>query len=289
MTAFQSDSWQTPPIESTLSVMEAPHQWGPWTLILQENVNNRESDNLTWAFLVPKFTSPDGKKMWISTSGRSPYGLQFLPVYLSTQAAAAQEAESATLNGASVATTKTGYSGTGYVTGIDVAGDQCLFAFDVADAGVYDIQFRYNTSGYRNISLYVNGQRRSILKLGKSEQVYATWTSTSALTFLNAGQNQIALRCEDASGNVNLDKLSIALFSKDIVSNTAVASGAKTNTMMLGFDPIPGMTYAVQWKSNLLAQTPWQTVTNFTSAGAHFQSTNNLSSENAFYRVRAQP
>src|SRR5579883_702620 len=60
MTSFSSDSWQQPPIESTLRVMEAPHPWGPWKLILEENVNNTDSDNLTWAFLVPSFTSADG-------------------------------------------------------------------------------------------------------------------------------------------------------------------------------------------------------------------------------------
>ncbi|MBC8003688.1 MAG: DUF4185 domain-containing protein, partial [Opitutaceae bacterium] len=67
MTSFSSDSWQTPPIESTLRVMEAPHPWGPWTMVLEENVNHRESDNLTWGYLLPKFTSEEGKKMWLST------------------------------------------------------------------------------------------------------------------------------------------------------------------------------------------------------------------------------
>jgi hypothetical protein len=289
MTAFQSDSWQSPPIESTISVMEAPHPWGPWTLVLQENVNNRESDNLTWAFLIPKFTSADGKKMWVSTSGRTPYGLQFLPVYLSTEPPLTQEAEAAILTGASIATAKAGYTGAGYVTGIDAIGDQCQFTFDVADAGVYIIQFRYNTSAYRNISLYVNGQRRSILKLGKSEQVYATWTSASAITLLNAGANQIALRCEDTSGNVNVDSMTIALYSRDIVSGVEATCGSKTNTLTLGFDSIPGLKYTVEWKSNLLATTPWQATTNFTSAGSRFQATNAPSTSNAFYRFRAQP
>ena len=69
LTSFSSDSFLQPPIESTLRVMEAPHPWGPWTLVLDENVNNEENDNLTWAFLMPKFTSSEGNKMWMSVAG----------------------------------------------------------------------------------------------------------------------------------------------------------------------------------------------------------------------------
>ncbi len=216
MTSFSSDSWQQPPIESTLRVMEAPHPWGPWTLILEENVNNLEGDNLTWAFLIPKFTSADGKKMWMSVSGRAPYGLQFMPIYLTTEPVQTQEAENAAVSGGFVATSTPGYSGTGYVSGLDAIGKKCEFTFKVGATGVYIIQFRHNTSAYRNLGLYVNGQGRGLLKLGKSEQVYATWTTMSVLTWLEGGTNRIALQCDDASGNVNLDKLSLALYSMRI-------------------------------------------------------------------------
>ena len=85
ITSFSSDSFLQPPIESTLRVMEAPHPWGPWTLLLEENVNNEDSDNLTWAFLMPKFTSPDeGQRCMGHVRHASkvicfPCGLQFMP------------------------------------------------------------------------------------------------------------------------------------------------------------------------------------------------------------------
>ncbi len=72
MTSFASDSWVTPPIESSLRIMEAPHPWGPWTLLLDENVQNLEGDNLTWAFLMPKFTSADGSEDVDVTGGTQP-------------------------------------------------------------------------------------------------------------------------------------------------------------------------------------------------------------------------
>src|SRR5579864_9174535 len=186
MTSFSSDSWHQPPIESTLRVMEAPHPWGPWTLVLDENVNNLEGDNLTWAFLMPKFTSDEGRKMWMSVAGRAQYGLQFMPVHLTKEAVQMQEAENSAITGGVVATNTPGYSGSGYVSGLSSIGKKCEFSFQIGTAGVYLIQFRYDTSAYRNLGLYVNGQARGTLKLGKSEQVYATWTTLSVITWLGA-------------------------------------------------------------------------------------------------------
>lgn len=127
LTYFTSDSWATPPVESTLRLMEAPHPWGPWSPLIEENVNNKESDNLTWTYIVPKFTSADGRKMWMSVSGRAPYGLQFIPVYLSTSPVQIVELETATLTGVTVATNKAGYSGAGYEFQLPFSND-CLAA-----------------------------------------------------------------------------------------------------------------------------------------------------------------
>jgi hypothetical protein len=161
---------------------------------LDENVNNLEGDNLTWAFLVPKFTSADGRKMWLSVAGRSPYGLQFLPIFLTTEPVQKQEAENAAITGGFIATSVPSYSGTGYVSGLNSIGKKCEFGFPIENAGVYVIQFRYDTGGYRNLGLSVNRQPRGTLKLDKSEQVYATWTALSLVTWLEAGTNVIGLQ-----------------------------------------------------------------------------------------------
>ncbi len=289
MSSFSSDSFLQPPIESTLRVMEAPHPWGPWTLLLDENVNNEESDNLTWAFLMPKFTSSDGSKMWMSVAGRAPYGLQFMPVHLTTEPVQMQEAENSAITGGFVATNTPGYSGSGYVSGLDAIGDKCEFAFVAAVAGQYLVQVRYNTSAYRNLGFYVNGKGRGQLLLGKSEQTYATWTDISLVTWLEAGTNRITLQCDDAVGNVNLDKVSLALYSTNVVSGLdARAMSGGPNGMAVGFDTLAGLAYAVEWKSDVTAAT-WQRLTNFVAGGSTIQVdfTNGL--PHAFCRIRMNP
>ncbi len=287
MTSFSSDSWQTPPIESTLRVMEALHPWGPWTLALDENVNNFEGDNLTWAYLVPKFTSQDGRKAWMSVSGRAPYGLQFLPVYLTTEPVQTQEAENAIIVGGSTANAKAGYSGSGYVTGLDAIGKRCEFTFNVGTGGVYILRFRYNTSAYRDLGLHVNHQSRGLLKLGKSEQVYATWTDMSVLTWLTAGTNLIALQCDDASGNVNLDKLSLALYSTSAVRELSARPVGAANGVAVTLETIPGLAYSLAWNSDLASGGTWQTVTNFIGDGGAFSWTRTSLSPAGFLRIVA--
>lgn len=289
MTSFSSDSWQSPPIESTLRVMEAPHPWGPWTLVLDENVNNFESDNLTWAFLVPKFTSADGRKLWMSVAGRSPYGLQFVPVYLSTQPVQKQEAEGANITGGFVTNSIPGYSGAGYVSGLNALGKKCEFTFAIQTPGIYLLQFRYDTSAYRNLGLYVNGQSRGTLKLGKSEQTYATWTQMSAVCWLGAGTNVIGLQCVDSLGNINLDYLALALYSTNTMASLKLSSVDSTGSASLTFDPVPGLSYTVNWNPNPANSSAWQALAHFRSSGSTVSLTPPTPSPSALFRILAQP
>jgi len=169
MTSDLGNSWVQPPTQGVLNVMVAPHPWGPWTLVLHENMTPKEHDNIAWAFLQPKFTSSDGKKMWMSAAGRAPYGLQFLPLYLSTAPVQVQEAENGTVTGGSISTAIPGYSGSGYVSGLDAPGNKWQCQFDVGQSGLYLAKLRYDTSADRDMDLYVNGQKISSLVLGKSE------------------------------------------------------------------------------------------------------------------------
>ena len=199
---FLSDSWSNPPVESSLGVLEAPHPWGPWTLLLEENVNNKEGDNLTWSYLLQKFTSIDGKKMWATVSGRRPYGLQFLPVYLTTHPVYSSEAEAATVTGAYASSKKEGYFGSGYVTGFDGPQDKCVFSVTVSGSGTYILKIRYNTRKYHSVDLVVNGARLETLRLGRSEQQYATWTEMSVLAWLEDGDNTIGFVSATAQASI---------------------------------------------------------------------------------------
>jgi hypothetical protein len=163
--------------------------------------------------------------MWMTLSGRKPYALQFMPVYLTTAPLQSYEAETATLTGTTVSHDKLehalsggidrGYSGGGYVTGFDAAGDECLFKVKAEKAGAYILKIRYNTRQCQKMDFLVNGTFREKLKLGKSEQGYATWTEMSLFAWLEAGDNTVAFRCGAAgeSADVNLDSLSLAFYS----------------------------------------------------------------------------
>lgn len=56
------------------------------------------------------------------------------------------EAESASLTGVSTATSVSGYSGSGYVTGLDNTGDKVSFTVNAAAAGSYPLIIRYHNS-----------------------------------------------------------------------------------------------------------------------------------------------
>jgi hypothetical protein len=232
--------------------------------------------------------------MWMTATGQKPYGLQFMPVYLTTHPVKSYEAENATLKGtrvqelqddihrsqehgdSSISKTdrvdvseldsqirnlsetrtnllanytdkhpdvvvirqeierlkerkatieshakeiklnaKEGYSGSGYVTGFDAVGDQCMFHVDVIKTGAYILNVRYNTSQYQTIDFVVNGTFREKLKFGKSEQIYATWTEMSVFAWLEKGKNTIVFKSDTAKAaeELNLDRLSLAFYS----------------------------------------------------------------------------
>jgi hypothetical protein len=214
MTSFTSDSWTTPPVQSTLRILEGPHPWGPWALIADENVNNKEGDNLTWQFLCPSLTSGDGTKMWQTVSGRSPYGLQFMPVYLTTSHVQNYEAENAELNKVYKSTENSGYFAKGYVTGFDRPKGRCRFHIDVAAAGTYLLQVRYRTQADQTMVCTINQFAPQNLKLGTSHQNYTDWSEISLASWLNKGHNTIDLVGGSSdTGNIDVDRISLAFYA----------------------------------------------------------------------------
>ena len=214
--AFNSNSFASPEVHSTLRVYDAPHPWGPWNEILYENVQNKVEDNLTWSFPVAKFISGDGKKMWSTASGaqyNGSYELQFIPFYLTKEPVKEYEAENAALNGAEISTQQIGYEGEGYVTGFDEDNDQCSFNINVQESGAYIFKIRYHTDKFQDVSCYINGQYDQTLELGQSEQIYDIWTEYTMFACLHEGENTISIKkTEDDSGDLDLDKFSLALY-----------------------------------------------------------------------------
>jgi uncharacterized repeat protein (TIGR02543 family) len=235
-----SDAFANPEVESTLYVFEAPHPWGPWTLVQEENVQYREGTNLTWPYLVQKFTSADGKKMWMTTSGsHGDYKLSFKPVYLTTEpvstvklADIADDADTA-LNGLAVSHSPIGKTtdiSTGYINGFDMVGDSLTFTIDAPRSGAYFIRLRYHTyhdtlpnagpmndTRYSELSFIANGDtaKKQTLYLGHTEQFYATWAKYTVFSWLNRGDNTITLQLDKWTyqHDIELDLVEFALYA----------------------------------------------------------------------------
>lgn len=226
MVSQNSDGFANPVLESTLYAYEAPHPWGPWTLVLEENVQYKDASNLTWPYLSQKFQSEDGKKMWMTVTGssgnpdsygRNEYALNFKPVYLTTEPVSTYEAEDAgTLSGVMPARAEDEFEGSGYVEGFDAAGDKISFKVNAEKAGAYILKFRYRTDDPQKLTLTVNDTYQGLLRLGRSEQKYTNWTEITAFAWLNQGDNDVSVSMGFGdTGNVLLDNLKVALYSEE--------------------------------------------------------------------------
>jgi len=251
-TPFSSDSFASPQIESSVRVLQSPHPWGPWTDVLDENVNTKQSDNLAWSYLTQKFTTADGKKMWMTASGRAPYGLQFLPVYLTTSPVQTLQGESGMQTGTNSSTSVLGYEGSGYVTGLDAIGDSLTLSPSVSETGAYIVKFRYHTTSSTSLSWSVNGARQASLPIGRSVQTYTTWTEMSIFAWLTAGSNAITFSVDPGDpGNVDIDSMSLAFYSAvpDSLPGARPGSGLSGGGPSVD-DTSSAVTYSGAWSSN---------------------------------------
>ena len=225
MLAQNSDGFANPVLESSLYAYEAPHPWGPWTLVLEENVQYKDASNLTWPYLSQKFQSEDGKKMWMTVTGssgnpdhygRNEYALNFKPVYLTTEPVSTYEAEDANLSGLLPARAEDEFEGAGYVEGFDATGDKVSFKVNADKAGAYILKFRYRTEAPQKLTLTVNDTYQGLLRLGRSEQKYTNWTEITAFAWLNKGTNDVSVSMGFGdTGSVLLDNLKVALYSEE--------------------------------------------------------------------------
>jgi hypothetical protein len=241
LTTMSGNSWSTPRREAWFHVYEAPHPWGPWTSVLNEINEKKFIDQMTFPFLMQKYMSADGKKMWSTLSGRAPYGLQFAPLYITTAPVSTYEAESAALTGVTVSTVTPGYSGTGYAAGINAVGDKVVFTINATSAGQYIINFRYHTTADSNIVMTINGVTiGTTLGMGKTEGDYPGryWSDFAILNNLNSGTNTVEIKY--SSGSVDIDKLNFAL-------NMGTGGLTKID------DTAAGITYSGTWNTVPLA------------------------------------
>lgn len=128
------------------------------------------------------------------------------------------EADSLRLDGVSVATDHTGYTGRGFAAGFQNTGNSMSFDIDVATAGSYQFDARYaNSLGgdgqntTRTLSLSVDGGSAQTLTLPTTAN-WDTWAlaSSPANLDLAKGKHTITVsRAASDSGNVNIDSLAV--------------------------------------------------------------------------------
>lgn len=152
------------------------------------------------------------------------------------------EAENGSLSGATTATmakennNHAGYSGTGFVDGLDQAGAAATFYADVKAGGDYSVDIRYAnaTGSAKTLSIYVNGKRIKAASL-PSLANWSSWSTKTETIPLAAGRNAITFKYDGGAGDtgsVNLDYITVPFYpavGKYEAESAERSGGAATN------------------------------------------------------------
>lgn len=117
------------------------------------------------------------------------------------------QAESGTLGGTAVASTRAGYTGSGYVTGFDTYNDYVEVTVNLPAAGSFPLVIRYASDSSVTRTIRVNG---SVVKKGLSLPASATFAEVQFNTNFVAGNNTIRIfvdRSGAAGGDIDSIKV----------------------------------------------------------------------------------
>ncbi|WP_426502719.1 CBM35 domain-containing protein [Dactylosporangium sp. McL0621] len=119
------------------------------------------------------------------------------------------EAEAAAIGQGVVESNHTGFSGTGFVNGDNVAGSYVEFTFDATAAGTANLSIGYanGTAADRPADISVNG---TVLAAGAAFPPTANWDTWAVKALsapVHAGANTVRITAATAGGNPNLDYL----------------------------------------------------------------------------------
>lgn len=136
----------------------------------------------------------------------------FLSYFLYSQTEITIEAESGVLNGTQISTIRSGYSGSGYITGFDQNSDYVEVTTQIPSSGIWEIKIRYAAPyGYKENYLYINGQL----------QATVSFPETTSFSVVSAGkmflsQGEVKIKVQSYWGWFELD--SFILLKADISS-----------------------------------------------------------------------
>lgn len=131
------------------------------------------------------------------------------------------QAENATFSGAVLASSQVGYHGTGYVDFTNNTGDFIQWNFSVAQAGAYNLSFRYAMQGgSRPLDLLVNGVVKIASMAFPTTGAWTTYSNVNTIQDLVAGNNTVKLAANGSNGG-NIDELVVSSTTTDVpeVSN----------------------------------------------------------------------
>ncbi|MEQ8581552.1 MAG: endo-1,4-beta-xylanase [Marinoscillum sp.] len=120
----------------------------------------------------------------------------------------AAEAEDGSLSGTTVGTSRSGYSGTGYVTGFDNAGDDVVITVNLSQAGNFPLDLTYAADGTVKLSVAVNG---ALIRKNFAFASSSSFTTTGFTADFNAGVNTIRVYVDNgpSGGPLDLDKIKV--------------------------------------------------------------------------------
>ncbi|MFD0698115.1 CARDB domain-containing protein [Paenibacillus sp. GCM10027628] len=212
-------------------VLKLPTGWGSRTQTLSilgstdDSTYTTLSNSATYTFdpasgniVTINFTAASARYVKVNVTANSGWPaaqLSELEVYGSASPPpnGTYEAENAALSGgAKVNTDHTGYTGTGFVDGIQAVGATAQFSVNVATAGSYNVTLRYGNAmgGTETVSIYVNGTKIKQTSLPNLAN-WNTWSTKTEILNLNAGNNTIAYKYDSSdNGNVNFDNITVA-------------------------------------------------------------------------------
>ncbi|WP_433251835.1 PQQ-dependent sugar dehydrogenase [Streptosporangium sp. CA-135522] len=162
------------------------------------------------------------------------------------------EAESATVSQGAVESNHSGFSGTGFVNGDNVAGSYVEFTVTAAGAGTATIAIRYanGTTDARPSDVAVNGAVVSAGRAFNGTGNWDTWATSTLTAPVKAGSNTVRITSTTAGGTPNLDYVDVEVATAGTdyqAENAAVSQGAVasnhagyTGTGFVDYDNVVG-------------------------------------------------
>jgi Cellulase (glycosyl hydrolase family 5)/Carbohydrate binding module (family 35)/Secretion system C-terminal sorting domain len=139
------------------------------------------------------------------------------------------EAENAALTGMNTSTGYSGYSGTGYATGMDANGDKVTFTVNVPSTGSYSLKIRYSVCNTQNNYVVINGTSTNrVFNDGIAN--CGGWETLSFNVSLNSGNNTIAI--QKNWGWTEIDYIEVGPASANMVINQGLNGRPRLNDAM---------------------------------------------------------